>query len=245
MATCISMKHKTTGIIKDGFYGYSWTTLFFGFFPALFRGDFVTFMGVFVVVVILAFVTWGVGCFVAMFVWAFIYNDYYTKKLLERGYEFAGTPEENEAAATALNVRADNRTGSDASVDKEQRSTLSTFGQGGRTLENDAYKIYLVKQYKIEFNETLRKHIFNDALYESVDDALVAVHAFDVEKVRQAEIEAQIKLQTLLSKTSPPANADSVCPNGNCSAPVRYDDQTCWKCEADFSHPQGWKPIRS
>lgn len=40
-----------------------------------------------------------------------------------------------------------------------------------------------------------------------------------------------------------PVNADSTCPN--CSAPLRHDDQTCWKCGVDFSHPQGWKPVRS
>ena len=40
----------------------------------------------------------------------------------------------------------------------------------------------------------------------------------------------------------PPEGADSKCPD--CSSPTRHDDQACWKCSADFSHPQGWKPIR-
>jgi hypothetical protein len=49
MATKINMLNPDTGLIKTGFYGFSWTTFFFGAFPALFRSDFITFVGVFVV----------------------------------------------------------------------------------------------------------------------------------------------------------------------------------------------------
>ena len=51
MAERILMINKSTGIQKDGFYGYSWTTLFFGPFVPLFRADFLTFLGYFIVVV--------------------------------------------------------------------------------------------------------------------------------------------------------------------------------------------------
>lgn len=104
MATRIAMKHKDTGIVKDGFYGFSWTTLFFGFFPALFRGDFITFIGGFVIAVIIAFITMGFGAFLISFVWAFMYNKYYTRRLLERGYVFAGSEGDNTLAAAALGV---------------------------------------------------------------------------------------------------------------------------------------------
>ena len=53
MATKVVMKHKDSGILKNGYFGFSWTTLLFGFFPALFRGDFITFIGGFIIVIIM------------------------------------------------------------------------------------------------------------------------------------------------------------------------------------------------
>lgn len=136
-----------------------------------------------------------------------------------------------------------------APTDEKQPPKESTFGQGERTLENDAYKIYLVKNYKIEFNETLKKHVFNDALYESVDDALEAARTFDIgkdiAKLKHAEEDEAARKQWELAKTSPPQNPDAICPNGNCSAPLRHNHPACWKCGADFTSPQGWKPVRS
>lgn len=35
----VTLKNIDTGVIKNVPTGYSWTTLLFGFFPALFRGD--------------------------------------------------------------------------------------------------------------------------------------------------------------------------------------------------------------
>lgn len=104
MATRIAMKHRESGLMKDGFYGFSWTTFFFGAFPALFRGDFLTFIGVFVVIAIIAVVTIGIGAWPAMIVWAFMYNKYYTRKLIEKGYAFAGSDGDNAMAAAALGI---------------------------------------------------------------------------------------------------------------------------------------------
>ncbi len=104
MANRIALRHKDTGIVKDGYYGFSWTTLFFGFFPALFRGDFITFIGGFVVSIIIAVMTMGVGAFFIGLVWAFMYNKYYTRRLLERGYVLAGSDGDNALAASALGI---------------------------------------------------------------------------------------------------------------------------------------------
>lgn len=104
MATVVNMKNPATGLVKNGYFGFSWTTFFFGFFPALFRGDFITFIGAFVVVMIIALMTAGVGAFVVTLIWAFMYNKYYTRKLIEKGYVLNDSVEVNRQAAEALGV---------------------------------------------------------------------------------------------------------------------------------------------
>ena len=106
MATAILLKHRQSGLVKTGFYGFSWTTLFFGMFPALFRGDFITFIGGFVVLAILGIVTVGIGAGLAMLIWAFFYNRYYTRRLLEQGYEFADSEAKVAEAKRRLGVAA-------------------------------------------------------------------------------------------------------------------------------------------
>lgn len=104
MAEVVLMKHKETGLMKNGFYGFSWTTLFFGAFPALFRQDFITFFGFFALCVVLAVCTYGTGLFAVSVVWAFMYNKYYTRKLIEKGYVFCDTPQNNALAMARLGI---------------------------------------------------------------------------------------------------------------------------------------------
>jgi len=94
MATQILMKNPSTGIVKKGFYGFSWTTFCWSGIPAIMRGDTLT------------------GIIMLCFCWfplitlimAFKYNKMYTTKLIEQGYEFAGTETENEIARTQLGI---------------------------------------------------------------------------------------------------------------------------------------------
>ena len=81
MATVVMLKQPQSGLVQKGFFGFSWTTLFFGGWPAIFRGDIL----VGVLLIILQLCTFGL----ASLVWAFLYNKSYTRKLLERGYQFA------------------------------------------------------------------------------------------------------------------------------------------------------------
>lgn len=104
MATKVQLKHSGTGLLKDGYFGFSWTTLLFGFLPALFRGDFITFIGGFTLSLILGLVTFGIGFVVVNIAWAFMYNKYFTRKLLERGYALNDTEEVNRQAAQVLGV---------------------------------------------------------------------------------------------------------------------------------------------
>ena len=96
MATSVMMRHPATGLLKKGFHGFSWTTLFFGGLPALFRGDFI--FG-------LAFLALAVlTCNVSSLILAFIYNKQYTSRLIEAGYEFADTEERNARARSRIGM---------------------------------------------------------------------------------------------------------------------------------------------
>ena len=79
---------------------------FFGFFPALFRSDFKTFLGGFAISLILGVITFGIAWLVIGIIWAFMYNKYYTNNLLEKGYVFADDGDKNYDAASTLNSPA-------------------------------------------------------------------------------------------------------------------------------------------
>lgn len=72
----------TNGITKNAPVGFSWTTLFFGFFPALIRGDWL-----FAIIQLgAAMVTAGISTIV----FAFIYNKMYIQNLIKAGYKVKG-----------------------------------------------------------------------------------------------------------------------------------------------------------
>ena len=104
MATEIRMKHRETGQSKTGYIGYSWTTLLFGFFPALFRGDFLTSLALFVTILILGAFSAGIGGLTAVIMWSFTYNTHYTMALIEKGYEFCDSEEANDFALRKQSV---------------------------------------------------------------------------------------------------------------------------------------------
>jgi hypothetical protein len=193
MAVRFMMRNEKSGIQKDGFYGFSWTTLFFGPLVNLFRGDFLTFIGSFAVFFICF---WALPVYVGSFpvlvtallifhvIWSFSYNSYYTKKLLEKEYQFAGTAEQNEEAAKVLKVKISKK-----SLDQNIIYSNNTFEKYDvvnnvvRNLDDDAYKIHLVKKYPVEFNDVLGKHIFNEKLYDSIDDVLSAMHEVELNNI--------------------------------------------------------------
>ena len=70
--------------IKKVPLGFSWTTFFFGGFPALIRGDWTTGL----ILIVINAITYGVAGIIA----AFLYNKYYAKSLFEKGYSVHATP---------------------------------------------------------------------------------------------------------------------------------------------------------
>ena len=73
----IKLKSKQ-GVIKEAPVGFSWTTLFFGAFVALFRGDWMWALMMFVA----QFITFGL----ASILFGFIYNRFYIEGLFKQGY---------------------------------------------------------------------------------------------------------------------------------------------------------------
>ena len=74
----ITLTNEYTGQYKIAPTGFSWTTFFFGCFPALFRGDWKW-----------AAIQAGLGIFtsgMSSFVMCFIYNKLYIKDLLNKGF---------------------------------------------------------------------------------------------------------------------------------------------------------------
>lgn len=66
------------GVIKRAKIGFSWTTFFFGFFVPLIRGD-----AKWTIVILLADI-FTIG--LANFIFCFLYNKFYLRDLLEKGY---------------------------------------------------------------------------------------------------------------------------------------------------------------
>ena len=96
MAKKVALIHPQTGLIKSGFYGFSWTFLFFGWFVPLFRGELLIALLHFTITVI------TIGLWQIIF--AFLYNKQYTTRLLEKGYVLNDSAEVNEEARQKLGI---------------------------------------------------------------------------------------------------------------------------------------------
>jgi len=77
---------NNANVMKEAKVGFSWTTFFFGFFPALFRGDLKWAIIMFIVAAAIGIFTLGFGAWVVWLIFAFIYNKAYIRELLEKGY---------------------------------------------------------------------------------------------------------------------------------------------------------------
>jgi hypothetical protein len=96
MAKRVALIHPQTGLTKSGFYGFSWTFLFFGWFVPLFRGELMIALLHFTITVI------TIGLWQIIF--AFLYNKQYTSRLLEKGYVLNDSAEVNEEARQKLGI---------------------------------------------------------------------------------------------------------------------------------------------
>ncbi|WP_225047938.1 DUF2628 domain-containing protein [Lacticaseibacillus kribbianus] len=96
----ISMTHPTTHAVKQTKIGFSWTTLFFGFFPALFRGDWTWALIIALLQIATGTFTWGISIGVISIIFAFIYNGMYVRGLINKGFAPS-----DQASADALRAK--------------------------------------------------------------------------------------------------------------------------------------------
>lgn len=80
------LRHYESGHTIYSEKGFSWTTLFFGCFVPLFRGDLKWFAVMMITGILFAIPTMGIGIIIPWVVFAFIYNDSYIKDLGKKGY---------------------------------------------------------------------------------------------------------------------------------------------------------------
>ena len=96
MAKRVQLINPETGLMKSGYYGFSWTFLFFGWFVPIFRGELFVSLLHFVITIV-TFGLWQV-------IIAFLYNKQYMTRMLEKGYVLNDTEEVNEAARLKLGI---------------------------------------------------------------------------------------------------------------------------------------------
>jgi hypothetical protein len=96
MAKRVALIHPQSGLMKSGYYGFSWTFLFFGWCVPLIRGElFIALLHFVITIVTLGF--WQL-------IIAFLYNKQYMTRMLEKGYVLNDREEVNEAARRKLGI---------------------------------------------------------------------------------------------------------------------------------------------
>jgi hypothetical protein len=90
------------GVTKEVKVGFSWTTFFFGFFPALFRGDLKWAAIMFIMAAVVGTFTLGFGAWIPGIIFSFVYNKIYIKDLLEKGYRPADEATQNELQSRGI-----------------------------------------------------------------------------------------------------------------------------------------------
>ena len=92
----INFKQPITGAMRSALVGFSWTTLFFGPFPALFRGHWIGALIIFAI----GTITLGIS----YLVFPFIFNKMYIKHLIGEGFKVTDASQDTEFLAGKLSL---------------------------------------------------------------------------------------------------------------------------------------------
>ena len=88
--------HSVSGIAKNGYMGYSWTYLFFGWFVPVVRGE----LGVGVLHLVITLVSFGLS----QLIFPFLYNRQYMNRMLTSGWVLDIADPNYETARQKLNI---------------------------------------------------------------------------------------------------------------------------------------------
>lgn len=87
MATRIQLKNPNTNQRRDAFIGFSWTTFFFGFWPAVFRGAWKWAFIHFILFALGLALTAGIGSFACWLYFCIKFNELHYKDLINDGFQ--------------------------------------------------------------------------------------------------------------------------------------------------------------
>jgi hypothetical protein len=88
--------HEASGIAKDGYVGFSWTYLLFGWFVPVIRGE----VGVGLIHLAITFVSFGLS----QLIFPFLYNRQYMNRMLTSGWKLDSADPNYELAREKLNI---------------------------------------------------------------------------------------------------------------------------------------------
>ena len=92
----VLVKHGASGLVKKGYFGYSWTYLLFGWLVPVIRGE----IGVGVLHLVLTAFTFGIF----QIVMPYLYKKQHMTRLLTSGWQLNDAPEINRAAQLKLGI---------------------------------------------------------------------------------------------------------------------------------------------
>lgn len=96
MAKKVIIQHPINGLTRNGYFGYSWTYLFFGWLVPLFRGE----LGVAALHMLFTLFTFGLWQLIV----SFLYNKQYMTRMLEKGYVLKDSEQTMAEARACLNI---------------------------------------------------------------------------------------------------------------------------------------------
>ena len=92
----VPLKHPVTGQLKNGYFGFSWTYFFFGWWVPLLRGE----LAIAALHFLFSFLTFGLWQVIA----CFFFNKQYTNRRISEGFRLYGTSQQNTLAAQAIGL---------------------------------------------------------------------------------------------------------------------------------------------